>query len=219
MATADKYIPGLKKLADIIHAAGAKAVIQMAAHRGSIDEEDPASPSGIPHPFAGWSPIISSHPRAVPAADLEELVNEMGEGARRVMEAGFDGVMIHGANGYLACELLSRRFNKRTDAYGGDLKGRAKYILDTIRVIREKTSPDFPIIPRLMGSDRVSKPGDSEGWGIEDTVELCKIIEATGVTAIDITSGSQETPEWTSPPYFLPSGCNTDITSAIKRGE
>ena len=218
MTTADKYIPGLKKLADVIHAAGAKAVVQMAAHRGSIDEEDPASPSGIPHPFAGWSSIISSHPRAVPAADLEELVNEMGEGARRVMEAGFDGVMIHGANGYLACELLSRRFNKRTDAYGGDLRGRAKYILDTIRVIREKTSPDFPIIPRLMGSDRVSKPGDSEGWGIEDTVELCKIIEATGVTAIDITSGSQETPEWSAPPYFMPSGCNTDITSAIKRG-
>ena len=217
MATSDKYIPGLKKLADTIHEAGAKAVIQMAAHRGSTDEEDPASPSGIPHPFAGWSTVISSHSRAVPAADLEELVNEIGEGARRVMEAGFDGVMIHGANGYLACELLSRRFNKRTDAYGGDLKGRAKYILDTIRVIREKTAPDFPIIPRLMGSDRVSKPGDSEGWGITDTIELCKIIEATGVTAIDITSGSQETPEWTSPPYFMPAGCNTDITSAIKR--
>ena len=218
MATSDKYIPGLKKLADTIHEAGAKAVIQTAAHRGSTDEEDPASPSGIPHPFAGWSSVISSHPRAVTAVDLEELVNEIGEGARRCMEAGFDGVMIHGANGYLACELLSRRFNKRTDAYGGDLRGRAKYILDTIRVIREKTSPDFPIIVRLMGSDRVSRSGDPDGWGIADTVELCKIIEETGVTAIDITSGSQETPEWTAPPYFLAAGCNTDITSAIKRG-
>ena len=134
------------------------------------------------------------------------------------MEAGFDGVMIHGANGYLPCELLSRRFNKRTDAYGGDLKGRAKYLLDMIRVAREKTASDFPIILRLMGSDRVSKPGDSDGWGIEDSVELCKIVEANGIAAIDITSGSQETPDWSCPPYFMPDALNADITSAIKRG-
>ena len=82
------------------------------------------------------------------------------------MEAGFDGVMIHGANGYLACELLSRRFNKRTDAYGGDLKGRAKYLLDIIQVAREKTAPDFPVILRLMGADRVSKPGDRQTVGV-----------------------------------------------------
>jgi 2,4-dienoyl-CoA reductase-like NADH-dependent reductase (Old Yellow Enzyme family) len=82
------------------------------------------------------------------------------------MEAGFDGVMIHGANGYLACELLSRRFNKRTDAYGGDLKGRAKYLIDIVREARDKTSPDFPVILRLMGADRVSTKGGNEGWSI-----------------------------------------------------
>jgi len=67
----------------------------------------------------------------------------VGEAARRLMEAGFDGVMIHGASGYLPCELLSHRFNKRTDEYGGDLKGRAKFLLDTIRVAREKQLPIF----------------------------------------------------------------------------
>jgi len=149
---------------------------------------------------------------------MEEMAAEVGEASRRLMEAGFDGVMMHCASGYLACELLSRRFNKRTDAYGGDLKGRAKFILDTIRATRGKTAPNFPIILRLMGSDRVSKPGDSEGWGIEDTVELCKIMEANGVAAIDIVSGSQETPEWSSPPWYMPSGLNTDISSAVKRG-
>ena len=217
LANSDKYIPGLKKLADIIHAEGAKAVMQIGSHRGSSDEEDPASPSGIPHPFAGWSPHFSPHPRSITAADMEEMVEEVGEASRRLMEAGFDGVMMHCASGYLACELLSRRFNKRTDAYGGDLKGRAKFILDTIRETRGKTAPDFPIILRLMGSDRASQLGDSEGWGMEDTVELCKIMEANGVAAIDITSGSQETPEWSSPPYYMPGGLNTDITSAIKK--
>jgi len=174
LANSDKYIPGLKKLADIIHAEGAKAVMQIGSHRGSADEEDPASPSGIPHPFAGWSPHFSPHPRSITAADMEEMAEEVGEASRRLMEAGFDGVMMHCATGYLACELLSRRFNKRTDEYGGDLKGRAKFILDTIRETRGKTAPDFPVILRLMGSDRVSQLGDSEGWGAEDAVELCK---------------------------------------------
>jgi NADPH-dependent 2,4-dienoyl-CoA reductase/sulfur reductase-like enzyme len=133
------------------------------------------------------------------------------------MEAGFDGIMIHGANGYLPCEFLSRRFNKRTDQYGGDLKGRAKFYLDLIRVTKEKTAPGFPVIPRLMGDDRVSKQGASDGFSTEECVELCKIMEADGVAAIDITSGSQVTPEWTVPPWFQPAGCNTDITSAIKK--
>jgi 2,4-dienoyl-CoA reductase-like NADH-dependent reductase (Old Yellow Enzyme family)/thioredoxin reductase len=214
----DKFIPGLSKLADIIHKNGAKAVMQMSSHRGSTDEVDPASPSGIPHPFAGWSSshVIPLHPRVITAADLEQLIVEYGEAAGRVMAAGFDGVMLHGANGYLPCELLSRRFNKRTDAYGGDLKGRAKYLLDMIKVAREKTASDFPVLLRLMGSDRVSKPGD-EGWAIEDCVELCKIVEAAGVTEIDITSGSQETPDWTGPAWYMPAGLNTDVTTAIKK--
>jgi 2,4-dienoyl-CoA reductase-like NADH-dependent reductase (Old Yellow Enzyme family)/thioredoxin reductase len=213
----DKYIPNLKKLADVIHQGGARAVMQMSSHQGSYDEVDPASPSGIPHPYAGWSPSIPRHARAITVPELEELVVEYGEAARRIMEAGFDGVMIHGANGYLACELLSSVFNKRTDAYGGDLKGRAKYLLDMMKTTREKTSPDFPVILRLMGSDRLSKRGGIDGWSIEDSVELCKIVEANGGTAVNITSGSAVTPEWSGPAYYMPSGCNTDITTAIKR--
>ena len=214
----DKYIPGMKKLADAIHRGGAKAVAQMSSHMGSMDEVDPASPSGVPLPFVGWSSTIPLHPRIITPADLEELVAEYGRAARRIMEAGFDGVMIHGANGYLACELLSRRFNKRTDAYGGNLKGRAKYLTDIVREAREKTSPDFPVILRLMGADRVSTREGDEGWSIADCVEVCKIMEANGVTAIDITSGSQETPQWSRPYWFMPQGLNADITEAIKKG-
>jgi 2,4-dienoyl-CoA reductase-like NADH-dependent reductase (Old Yellow Enzyme family)/thioredoxin reductase len=214
----DKYIPGMKKLADAIHQGGAKAIAQMSSHMGSMDEIDPASPSGVPLPFVGWSSTIPLHPRIVTAADLEELVAEYGRAARRIMEAGFDGVMIHGANGYLACELLSRRFNKRTDAYGGDLKGRAKYLIDIVREARDKTSPDFPVILRLMGADRVSTKGGNEGWSIADCVEACKMMEANGATAIDITSGSQETPQWSRPYWFMPQGLNADITEAIKKG-
>ena len=108
-------------------------------------------------------------------------------------------------------------FNKRTDAYGGDLKGRAKYLLDTVREVKKKTSPDFPVILRLMGSDRLSKIGGTDGWGIEDSVELCKIVEENGATAVNITSGSLVTPEWTGPPYYITFGCNVDITDSHQK--
>ena len=67
----DKFIPGMKKLADIIHEGGAKAVMQMSSHQGSFDEVDPASPSGIPHPYAGWSASIPKHARAITVPELE----------------------------------------------------------------------------------------------------------------------------------------------------
>ena len=159
----DKYIPSVRRLAEVIHQNGAKAVMQMSSHRGSLDEVDPATPSGIPNAFAGLTSemVIPLHPRIIQAADLQELAEEYGQAARRIMEAGFDGVMIHGANGYLLCELLSRRLNKRTDEYGGDLKGRAKYLLDIVKEVRKNTPPDFAVILRLMGDDRTSKHGDS----------------------------------------------------------
>jgi len=217
LANDDKFIPGMTKLAEAIHAGGAKAVMQMSSHQGSMDEVDSASPSGLPHPFAGWSTSIPKKTRMITVADMEELAMEYGEAARRIMAAGFDGVVIHGANGYLPCELLSRRFNKRTDAYGGDLKGRAKFLLDLARLTREKTAPDFAVLMRVMGADRVTTPGVELGWGLRDTVELCKLLEENGITAINITSGSQETPEWSCPPYFMPNACNTDVTEAVKK--
>jgi len=85
-----------------------------------------------------------------------------------------------------------------------------------IKISREKTAPDFPVLLRLMGSDRVAKPGD-DGWGIQDCVELCKLVEAAGVTSVDITSGSQETPDWTGPAWYMPPGLNVDVTTAIKK--
>lgn len=213
----DKFIPGLRKLVEAIHEGGAKAVLQLNTHRGAADEFDPATPSGIPHPFVGWMADISPHPRILTVADLERLAEEFGEGARRAMEAGFDGIMPHFASGYVCDEFISPRFNKRTDEYGGDLRGRAKFLLDLVRKAREKTASDYPIIPRLMGDDRLSRLGISETFSTKDCVELCKIFEELGVAGIDITSGSEETHDWVAPPMYLPSGLNADISEAIKR--
>ena len=141
-----------------------------------MDEVDPASPSGIPHPYAGWSTSIPKNARMITAPDMEELVVEYGEAARRIMEAGFDGVMIHGANGYLACELLSRVFNKRTDAYGGDLKGRAKYLLDMVGRNQAKNLSRFSGHPAADGfGPACPKSAGLTAGASKSAVELCKI--------------------------------------------
>ncbi len=202
----DRFIPDLRRLTDAIHREGARMVCQVNVHRGRADEHDPASPSNIPHPY---TKVV---PRPLSIDDLERLKADFGLGARRVKEAGFDGMMIHGGSGYLLAEFLSPVTNKRTDEYGGDIQGRARFPLELVETARKSVGPDFPIIYRLIADDRIEG-----GYGIEDAIEVAKMLEKAGIDAIDVVSGFAETDEWTAPLMYLPPACNTDHSAAIKK--
>jgi 2,4-dienoyl-CoA reductase-like NADH-dependent reductase (Old Yellow Enzyme family)/thioredoxin reductase len=202
----DKFIPGLRRLVEAVHGSGAKIVCEVNPHRGRADEHDPASPSNIPHPFTGIAP------RPLSVAEIKGLEEDFGGGVRRVKEAGFDAVMIHGATGYLVSEFLSPLINKRIDEYGGNIEGRAKFALELVGVARKCVGVDYPILFRLMADDKMEG-----GFGIEDAIALCKMLQEAGIDAVDITAGAAETPEWTAPPMYLPAGCITDLSQAIKR--
>jgi 2,4-dienoyl-CoA reductase-like NADH-dependent reductase (Old Yellow Enzyme family)/thioredoxin reductase len=202
----DKFIPPLRKLAEAIHEGGAKAIAQVNTHRGRADEQDPAAPSAIPHPYTG------KMAREITVADIKKLVDEFGEGVRRMKEAGFDGVMIHNCTGYLVQEFLSPATNKRTDEYGGDLRGRARFALELAEVTRAMVGPDYPVIIRLGADDRTET-----GFKVNEAIEVCKMYQDASVDMIDITTGSAEAHWWTSPFMFMPPGCNTDVSEAIKR--
>jgi 2,4-dienoyl-CoA reductase-like NADH-dependent reductase (Old Yellow Enzyme family)/thioredoxin reductase len=202
----DKFIPPFRKLVEAIHEGGAKAVAQVNTHRGRADEHDPAAPSAIPHPYTG------KMAREMTVTDIKQLVDEFGEGIRRMKEAGFDGVMIHNCTGYLVQEFLSPATNKRTDEYGGDLRGRAKFALELAEVTRAVVGPDYPVIIRLGADDRTAT-----GFKVNEAIEVCKMYQDAGVDMIDITTGSAEAHWWTSPFMFQPPGCNTDVSEAIKR--
>jgi 2,4-dienoyl-CoA reductase-like NADH-dependent reductase (Old Yellow Enzyme family)/thioredoxin reductase len=116
----DDFISGLKRLADTIKQEGARAVLQMNTHRGRADEMWPASASSIPHPVKG----TMTHMLTVD--EIEQLVHEFGEGVSRAKEAGFEGIMIHGASGYLI-----------------------------LKICKKKGGTDFPVIFRIMADERV----------------------------------------------------------------
>lgn len=202
----DRAISGLRRLAAAIHDGGAKAAIQINPHRGRADEVDPASATEAMHPKTGVKA------RALSIADIKELVDAVGEGARRAREAGFYCMMIHGGHGYLGSEFLSPRTNKRTDEYGGDAKKRARFALEMVSAVKEKAGADYPVIFRLTADERLEG-----GFGLEDALIVAKLLEQEGVDAIDVVSGVAETYVWGVPYMYMPRGCNTPLSQAIKR--
>ncbi len=201
----DGRLAGLQRLVRAIHQEGAKVMIEVNTHMGRQDQ-NPLSPSDVPHPITGK--------RGKPAdgADIQRMLEEYGEAAQRVKNAGFDGIMIHGGTGYLVAEFLSPLVNKRTDEYGGDVRRRARFALDLIDVTRKSVGPDYPVVFRLMSHDRV--PG---GFNTDDAIVTCKLFQDHGVDAVDIITGSAVSHEWTAPYMYLPAGCNTDVSGAVRK--
>ncbi len=141
----DSQIPGMKRLADTIKGLGAAAVLQL-NHAGARcypggGKMQGASPSGVP-----LNPAVE--PFAMTQEQIDEMVLDFASAARRAVEAGFDGIEIHGAHLYLISQFLSPFTNKRTDRYGGDARGRATFVLEILKAVREKVPDSYPVFFR-----------------------------------------------------------------------
>lgn len=147
--------------------------------------------------------------RAMTTAEVAETVQLFADGARRAKEAGLDGVELHGANGYLITQFLSSAINDRTDRYGGSVEARAQFVLEIVRAIRAKVGPEFHLQMKINGADYNNWlypwPFERKGNTIEDTVEICKILEdnGRGVDAFHVSSGSTF-PHPRNPPGTFP---------------
>jgi len=146
----DKFIPDLGKLAQAIQRHGAKVAIQL--HHGgrqaqsSVTGEQPVAPSPIPA-------LDCETPRELTELEIATIVTRFAEGAERAKQAGFDGVEIHAAHGYLVSQFLSPLSNQRRDSYGGSLENRARMLLETIKAIRERVGEDYPVWCRLSAME------------------------------------------------------------------
>jgi len=181
----DRFIPGLASLAETIHAAGAKAAIQL-HHSGRenyrlLKAKKAVAPSAIPS-------YIYSHmgmPRELSPGETEELIGAFGAGAKRAKAAGFDLVELHGAHGYLLMQFLSAHSNRRTDRYGGDFKGRSRFIIECLEESRRQVGPDFPISIRLSGEE-----GIKNGYTVDDILTIIPDLIKAGADLINVSFGT-----------------------------
>jgi 2,4-dienoyl-CoA reductase-like NADH-dependent reductase (Old Yellow Enzyme family)/thioredoxin reductase len=204
----DRFIPGLSNLAKAIKRHGARAAIQI-HHAGRqtssvITDLQPVAPSPIPLPGG-------ETPRELTSDEIAALIVRFAEAAGRAKKAGFDGVEIHGAHGYLISEFLSPLANHRQDAYGGSIEKRARFLLEVIKAIRVKVGRDYPVWCRLSGMEI----GADGGITVEETQTVAKLAEKAGVDAIHVsahTVGPARRPPMAQPPCsFVP------LAEAVKR--
>lgn len=128
-------------------------------------------------------------PRALTENEILDIVNKFATAAELSKKAGFTGVQIHGAHGYLVSQFLSPRHNQRDDQWGGSLENRMRFVLAVYHAIREKVGNDFPIGIKLNSADFM-KGGFTE----EDSMEVVKALANAGIDLIEISGGTYESP-------------------------
>ncbi|KMJ60475.1 NADH oxidase [Bacillus sp. LL01] len=124
--------------------------------------------------------------------DILDIIIRFGNTAKIAMEAGFSGVQLHGAHGYLISQFLSPRHNKRTDYWGGPLENRMRFLVEVYKKVREEVGPSFPIGVKLNSADFI-KAGFTE----EEALQVIKTLDRLGIDLIEISGGSYESPQMT----------------------
>jgi 2,4-dienoyl-CoA reductase-like NADH-dependent reductase (Old Yellow Enzyme family)/thioredoxin reductase len=223
VADGDNYIPGLARLAEGMHRYGAKCAVQL-QHPGrqcAIPRYNTlgATDRVLKLPWSAGHEIIYENAeekgkeiRAASIAEILELVDLFSEAAWRVKQAGFDAVELHAAHGYLLSEFMSPYLNQRNDRFGGTLENRMRFPLAVVDSIQKQCGRGFPVLVRYSFDEWV--PG---GRGLEEGVEIAKMLERAGCAAVDLSMGIQESAGAGFDPMHYPQGWATYAAEATKK--
>ena len=148
---------------------------------------NPKAPSAVKLGLPGGQ---FGEPVALTAEEIAEIVRRFAVCAAAVKAAGFTGVQVHSAHGYLFSQFLSPRSNLRTDQYGGTLANRARALLDAVAAVRKAVGPDFPVSVKLNSADF-----QKGGFDFEDSLQVVQWLEHAGVDLIEISGGTYEQPK------------------------
>ncbi len=206
----DGQIESHSKLTKRIHDVGGKIFAQI-YHAGrqtsrAFIGSQPVAPSPIP------CPRLQEVPHALEVNEIRDIVEEFGDCARRAKKAGFDGIEIHGAHGYLIAQFMSPYSNKRIDEYGGNLSNRMRFPLEIVSNVRSKAGSDFPVLFRISGDEMV--PG---GRTIEDTKTIAVMLEEVGVDGLHITAGVYGSAYAITPPAAVRHGWIVHFAEEVKK--
>lgn len=176
----DERIVPLRRVTDAVHAQGGVIFAEL-SHAGSqsiIRGVTPVAPSVVPNA------IFARPPVELGEADILAIIAAFAAAARRAVQAGFDGIHLHGGNGYLLSQFNSPLANRRTDAWGGDADRRRRFILAVYRAVRDAVGPDVPVTLRLGMADAV--PG---GLTLAEGLDHARALAAAGLDAIEVSFG------------------------------
>ena len=178
----DTLIKGFQNMTKAVHDLGGRIVSQI-VHGGFY--ADPKLTDQVLLAPSRLEGIRKSAHRAMSLEDIREVVLAFGRAAYRVREAGFDGIQIHAAHGYLLSQFLSPAFNKREDDYGGPVENRARALLEVLRRLRTEVGNDFPILVKLNSQDFID-----DGLSLEDAVKVGAMLQEGGIDAIELSGGT-----------------------------
>lgn len=213
----DKFIPGLKALADEIHKYDSKIVVQI-YHPGRQGISLINGNLPMLAPSEVECNVVHQPTEAMTIKQIEDMVDKFVNAAVRLKKAGIDGVEVHAAHGYLVNQFLSPYTNKRTDKYGGSLENRMRFLEEIIIGIREKCGKDYPLIVRLSVDEFLGYVGLSEeGLHVEESVKIAKRLEELGVDALDISCGIYETMNVSWEPSSFEQGWKIYLPETIKK--
>ncbi|NOX33197.1 MAG: NADH:flavin oxidoreductase [Deltaproteobacteria bacterium] len=177
----DELIQGLKKLTTAVHENGGKIILQL-AHAGNYAEESlTQQPPLVVSNFEG---LAETERKEITQDEIEKLIKSYATAAERAKRAGFDGVQIHSAHGYLLSQFLSPVFNKRQDEYGGSIDNRSRIHLEIYQSVRKVVGENFPILIKMNCGDFVEN-----GLNIKESIQVAKLVATARFNAIELSGG------------------------------
>jgi 2,4-dienoyl-CoA reductase-like NADH-dependent reductase (Old Yellow Enzyme family) len=206
----DQQADDYRRITDFVHGQGATTGIQLAHAGRKASTRAPWLGRGhVPVDEGGWQTVGASPigyadwpaPRELTAEELTELPGVWADAAQRAVAAGFDVAELHAAHGYLLHQFLSPLTNRRTDAWGGDLTGRSRLLLEVVDAVRAVWPEGQPLFVRISATDWV--PG---GLDLDETSEVAGLLAAHGVDLVDVSSGGNSPDQQISggPGYQVP---------------
>jgi 2,4-dienoyl-CoA reductase-like NADH-dependent reductase (Old Yellow Enzyme family) len=177
----DGHVPSLKEMVGKIHDAGGKIAVQV-SHGGRYALKFPDVVRLGPSNLESRGKIQCME---MTVEEIQRITGQFAEAGRRARAAEFDAVQIHAAHGYLLSEFLSPFFNKRTDAYGGPIRNRARFLLEAVDAVRREVGRAFPVLVKLNSQEFLEG-----GYTVEDMLEVASLLEKASVDAIEMSGGN-----------------------------
>jgi len=218
------------EMSEAVHSLGAKIFIQLTPGVGRVLMPRHVDPTGRGKPVSAsanpnyWDPSVIC--RELAPEEVEKIVKAVGDAAEIVKAAEIDGIELHGHEGYLLDQFATAIWNKRTDKYGGDLKGRLTFSIEILKEIKARVGKDFPVVYRFALKHYIKAlrvgalPGEDyteAGRDVEEGLEMAKLLEEAGFDALHVDAGCYDSWYWAHPPTYQEHGCMVDMAEKVKK--